>query len=67
MEITQDELDEIKKKMSKFAEDMRLDEYRRERDQREKAEGKVLLNRNQNQVREWQNHVENVNQSTGML
>ena len=38
MEITQDELDEIKKKMSKFAEDMRLDEYRRERDQREKAE-----------------------------
>ena len=32
-----------------------------------KQKRKVLLNRNQNQVREWQNHVENVNQSTGML
>ncbi|HEY6756723.1 MAG TPA: hypothetical protein VI037_04980 [Nitrososphaera sp.] len=42
MEITQDELDEIKKKMSKFAEDMRLDEYRRERDQREKAEAESV-------------------------
>lgn len=42
MEITQDELDEIKKKMSKFAENMRLDEYRRERDQREKAEAESV-------------------------
>lgn len=42
MEITQDEMEEMKNKISSLTEKIKLEEYRKEREQREKAEAESV-------------------------